>query len=144
MGVFLLWQTVAVAEWTTRGSHQDTPTSANTTVRLVVNLRKYDLKTSALITLWTPVFSQTPDWIQNTADRLKVLHCTYYPPSFIQEMITPSKTGSSMTFKETCVMKVSKIQTRYFRRARIRSVWHGIAWQRKLGYAMKLKHSSDA
>ena len=42
----------------------------------------------------------------------------------------------------------SKIQARYFRQACIGmqyvGLWHGIACERKLGYAMKLKHLSES
>ena len=114
----------------------------NTAARLVFNLRKYDRITPALVTLhWLPVKYRI-----EFKTLLIVFKGLGKAPIYIQEMITPSKSKRySIRSNEERVLKVpnssmilsASVHSQYM------GLWHGIVCQRKLGYAMKLKHSSE-
>ena len=87
--------------------------------------------------------SQIPDWIKNTVDRLQR---NLWQGTYIQEMITPSKwkwysirsnEEQSWRFQTSSVILSANVHSQCMR------LWHGIACQRKLGYVMKLKYSSE-
>ena len=111
----------------------------NTAARLVFNLRKY----AALVTLhWLPVKYRIE--FKTLLIVLKGLHDK--APTYIREMITPSKIKRcSIRSHEERVLMVPKFthDTLGKRTSHCMGLWHGTACQRKLGYVMKLKHSSE-
>ena len=115
----------------------------NTAARLVFNLRKYDRITPALVTLnWLPVKYRIE--FKTLLIVFKGLHDK--SPTYIKEMITPSKGKRySIRSNEERVLKVPKFKhdTLASVHSQCMGLWHGTACQRKLGYAMKLKHSSE-
>ena len=138
------WLLQQFDEWTTRESHQETRRVQNTAARLVFNLRKYDCITPALVTLhWLPVKYRIE--FKTLLIVFKGIHGK--APTYAQEMITPSKSKRySKRSNEERVLKVPKFKhdtfgTRVY--SQCMGLWHGIAFQGKLGYVMKLKHSSE-
>ena len=101
-----------------------------------------DRITPALVAL----HCQIPDWIQNTVDRLQRTSWqrTYLHPRNDHPI---KKQNIFHKIQWRACPEGSIIQAWYFRQRYIRSecmgLWHGIACQRKLGYVMKLKHSSE-
>ena len=116
----------------------------NTAARLVFNLWKYDRITPALVTLhWLPV----KYWIElkTLLFIFKGLHGK--APTHFQEMITPSKSKRySIRSSEECALKIpnSSMILSASVHSQCMVLFHGIACQRKLGYVIKLKHSSTS
>ena len=115
----------------------------NTSARLVFNLRKYDRIIPAPVTLhWLPVKYRIE--FKTLLIVFKGLHDQ--APTYIQEMITPPKSKRySIRSNEERVLKVPKFKHDILASVHLQcmDLWHGIACQRKLGYVMKLKHSSE-
>ena len=85
--------------------------------------------------------SQIPDWIQNTVDRLQRTswQCTYLHPRN-DHPIKKQKIFHKIQWRtcpEGSMILSASLHSQYM------GLWHEIVCQRKLGYAMKLKHSSE-
>ena len=115
----------------------------NTAARLVFNLRKYDRITPALVTLhWLRVKYRIE--FKTLLIVFKGLHGK--APTYIQEMIPhqkakdipydPMKNVSWRSQNSSMILSAS-VHSQYM------GLWHGIVCEGKLGYAMKLKHSSE-
>ena len=97
----------------------------NTAARLVLNLRKYDRITLALVTFhWLPVKYR----IEFKTLLFIFNGCHGKAPSYFQEMISPSKSRwYSIRSNEACVVTVPKFKHDTFSK-RAFAVWGPLAW----------------
>ena len=130
------WLLQQFDEWITRESHQETPACAKHNCQTSVHSEEI---WSHPCTRYVSLAScQIPDWMQTLLIVLKGLHGK--ASSYTQEIIPSSKSRRySMRSNGACVLKAPKFK--HYTSAV--SLWHWIAWQRKLHYVTKFKNSSE-
>ena len=138
------WLLQQFDEWTIRESHQETPACAKHSCQTSFQSEEIWSHNSR-IRYASLASSQIPDWIQNTIDRLQRTSWqgTYLHPRN-DHPIKKQKIFHKIQWR-TCP-EGSKIQAWYFSasaHSQCMGLWHGIACQGKIGYVMKLKHSSE-